>query len=65
MVLAELRLIFVNGRAFLFGPSGYEIFEKIRALACPLFKLSTPKVYVHGVGLCTVSIISQEYSDPT
>ena len=43
----------------LFGPSKYEISEKIRALACPLFEISTVKVYVHDVGLCTSSSISQ------
>ena len=43
----------------LFGPSRYEISEKIRALACPLFEISTVKVYVHDVGLCTASSISQ------
>ena len=39
----------------LFGPTRYEISEKIRALACPLFEISTVKVYVHDVGLCTAS----------
>ena len=29
---------------FLFGPTRYEIFEEIRALACPLFEISTVKV---------------------
>ena len=43
----------------LFGPTRYEISEKIRALACPLFEISTVKVYVHDVGLCTASTISQ------
>ena len=33
--------------------------KKIRALACPLFKISNVKVYVHDVGLCTASSISQ------
>ena len=33
--------------------------KKIRALACPLFEISTVKVYVHDVGLCTASTISQ------
>ena len=35
-----------------FGPTRYEISEKIRALACPLFEISTIKVCVHDVGLC-------------
>ena len=43
----------------LFGPTRYEISEKIRALACPLYEISTVKVYVHDVGLCTASTISQ------
>ena len=43
----------------LFGPTRYEISEKIRALACPLFEIFTAKVYVHDVGLCTASTISQ------
>ena len=43
----------------LFGPTGYEISEKIRALACPLFEISIVKVYVHDVGLCNTSTISQ------
>ena len=43
----------------LFGPMRYKIAEKIRALACPLFEISTVKVYVHDVGLCTASTISQ------
>ena len=43
----------------LFGPTRYEISEKIRALACPLFEISTIKVYVHDVGLCTARTISQ------
>ena len=43
----------------LFGPTRYEISEKIRALACPLFEISTVKVYVHDVGLCTASTISR------
>ena len=43
----------------LFGPTRYEISEKIRALACPLFEISTVKFYVHDVGLCTASSISQ------
>ena len=43
----------------LFGPTRYEISEKIRALACPLFEISIVKVYVHDVGLCTASSISQ------
>ena len=43
----------------LFGPTRYDIFEKIRALACPLFEISTVKGYVHDVGLCTASTISQ------
>ena len=43
----------------LFGPTRYEISEKIRALAYPLFEISTVKVYVHDVGLCTASTISQ------
>ena len=34
----------------LFGPTRYEISEKIRTLACPLFEISTVKVYVHDVG---------------
>ena len=41
----------------LFGPTRYEISEEIRALACPLFEISTVKVYVHDVGLCTASPI--------
>ena len=43
------------------GPTRYEISEKIRAPACPLFEIqiSTVKVYVHDVGLCTASSISQ------
>ena len=48
----------------LFGPTRYEISEKIRALACPLFEISTVKDYVHDVGLCTASTISQA-CDPT
>ena len=48
----------------LFGPTRYEISEKIGALACLLFEISTVKVYVHGVGLCTASTISQA-CDPT
>ena len=43
----------------LFGPTRYEISEKIRALACPLFEISTAKDCVHDVGLCTASTISQ------
>ena len=43
----------------LFGPTRYEISEKIRALACPLFEISTVKGYVHDVRLCTVRTISQ------
>ena len=43
----------------LFGPMRYEISEKIRALACPLYEISTVKVDVHDVGLCTGSTISQ------
>ena len=43
----------------LFGPTRYEISEKIRALACPLFEISTVKVYVHDVRLCTARTISQ------
>ena len=46
-------------RLLLFGPTRYEIPEKIRALACPLFEIYTVKVYVHDVGLCTASTISQ------
>ena len=49
---------------FLFGPTRHEISEKIKALACPLFGISTVKVYVHDVGLCTASTISQA-CDPT
>ena len=48
----------------LFGPMRYEISEKIRALACPLYEISTVKVDVHDVGLCTGSTISQA-CDPT
>ena len=48
----------------LFGPTRYEISEKIRALACPLYEISTVKVYVHDVGLCTASTIPQA-CDPT
>ena len=47
-----------------FGPTRYEISEKIRALECPLFEISTVKVYVPDVGLCTASTISQA-CDPT
>ena len=44
----------------LFGPTRYaEISEKIRALACPLFEISTVKLYVHDVRLCTARTISQ------
>ena len=43
----------------LFGPTRYEISEKIRALAGPLFEIFTVKDYVHDVGLCTASTISQ------
>ena len=43
----------------LFGLTRYEVSEKIRALACPLFEISTFKFYVHDVGLCTASTISQ------
>ena len=42
----------------------YEISEKIGALTCLLFEISTVKVYVHDVGLCTASTISQA-CDPT
>ena len=42
-----------------FGPTRYEISEKIRALECALFEISTVKVYVHDVGLCTATTISQ------
>ena len=48
----------------LFGPTRYEISEKIRALACLLYEISTVKVYVHDVGLCTARTISQA-CDPT
>ena len=48
----------------LFGPTRYEISEKIRALACPLFEISTIKVYIHDVRLCTARTISQA-CDPT
>ena len=48
----------------LFGPARYETSVKIRALASALFEISTVKVYVHDVGLCTASIISQG-CDPT
>ena len=48
----------------LFGRTRYEISEKIRALACPLYKISTVKVYVHDVGLCTARTILQA-CDPT
>ena len=50
----------------LIGSTRYEISEKIRALllACPLFEISTVKVYVHDVGLRTASTISQA-CDPT
>ena len=47
-----------------FGPTRYEISEKIRALACPLFEISTVKVYIHDVRLCTARTISQA-CDPT
>ena len=43
----------------LFGQTRCEISEKIRALVCPLFEISTVKVYVHDEGLCTASTISQ------
>ena len=43
----------------LFGPTRYEISEKIRALAYPMFEISTVKVYDHDMGLCTASTISQ------
>ena len=43
----------------LFGLARYEISEKIRALTCPLFEISTVKFYVPDVGLCTASTISQ------
>ena len=43
----------------LFGPTRYEISEKIGALACLLFEISTVKFYVHDVGLCAASTISQ------
>ena len=42
-----------------FGPTRYEISEKIRALAYQMFEICTVKVYVHDVGLCTASTISQ------
>ena len=48
----------------LYGPTRYEISEKIRALACPLYEISTIKVCVHDVGLCTARTISQA-CDPT
>ena len=48
----------------LFGLTRYEISEKIGALACLLFEISTVRVYVHDVGLCTASTISQA-CDPT
>ena len=48
----------------LFGPTRYEISEKIRALACPLIEISTVKVYIHYVRLCTARTISQA-CDPT
>ena len=48
----------------LFGPTRYEVPEKIKALACPPFEISTVKIYVHDVGLCTASTISQA-CDPT
>ena len=34
----------------LVGRTRYEISEKIRALACPLFEISTVYDYVHDVG---------------
>ena len=43
----------------LFGTTRYEISEKIRALAYQMFEISTVKVYVHDVGLCTASTILQ------
>ena len=46
----------------LFGPTRYENSEKIRVLACQLFEIS--EVYVHDMGLCTASTISQ-VCDPT
>ena len=39
--------------------------KKIRALACPVFEISTVKVYVQDVGLCTASTISQAACDST
>ena len=57
-------LVHIPLELLLFGPTGYEISEKIRALACPLFEISTIKVYVHDVGLCTASTISKA-CDPT
>ena len=41
------------------GPTRYEISEKNRAPACPLFEISTVKVCVHDVGLCRASTFSQ------
>ena len=48
----------------LFGPTRFESSEKTRAVACPLFEISTVEDYVHDVGLCTASTISQA-CDPT
>ena len=47
----------------MFGPTRYEISEKIRALACPLFEISNIKVYVHDVGFCIASSISQPFNN--
>ena len=54
----------IHFELLLFGPTRYEISQKIRAPACPLFEISTVKVYNHDVGLCTASTISHA-GDPT
>ena len=57
---APLRCLdHIPSELLLFGPTRYDISEKIKALACPLFVISTVKVDVHDVGLCTASTISQ------
>ena len=80
MVLAKSMLIFLNERSLFtfFAPltcldhipfgclalRDTKSLKKIRALACPLFEISTGKDYVHDVALCTASTISQA-CDPT
>ena len=58
------RLDHIPFELLLFGPTRNEISEKIRAPACPLYEISTVKIYVHDVGLCTARTISQA-CDPT